>query len=302
LSSGLSPDALKRFLVDGSWSRILPHTFSLWTPRPAAERWRQLVMAGALWLGKSSAASHRAGAAVWELDGISKAPVELTTASRRRSTTFLIVVHNVTSLRSEDISYRQGLPVTCVPRTLVDLASVERPEILDMAFEDAIRRRLVRVDEIEAAMNRMRPSQPGRKALRLILERYPGVPTDSALETMAWRLFRKAPFPPPVRQYEVRDAAGNFVARADFAFPDAQIAVEADGVEFHSTPRDLAKDRVRDAALSRLGWTMYRLSWDDIVRRGDAVLREITALLAAAERKKTQKGRRAPIFGRVSTR
>lgn len=48
----------------------------------------------------------------------------------------------------------------------------------------------------------------------------------------------------------------------DFANPVAKVAIECDGREFH----DPRKDDERDARLSEIGWTVYRLTGSQIVR------------------------------------
>ena len=48
----------------------------------------------------------------------------------------------------------------------------------------------------------------------------------------------------------------------DFANPVAKVAIECDGREFH----DQRKDEERDARLSEIGWTVYRLTGSQIVR------------------------------------
>lgn len=88
--------------------------------------------------------------------------------------------------------------------------------------------------------------------------------------------------PPPVRQYEVRDSKGKLVARVDFAYPEALIAVEADGHEFHSSRRDWQRERTRQNALIRLGWKIYRVTWEDATRRPRQVVADITALLGSS--------------------
>lgn len=69
------------------------------------------------------------------------------------------------------------------------------------------------------------------------------------IENCVWNDIRSTgiPFMP---QYPV----GNYFL--DFADPIKKIAIECDGKEFH----DKQKDKMRDAELSRLGWTVYRLT------------------------------------------
>ena len=80
------------------------------------------------------------------------------------------------------------------------------------------------------------------------------------IEMAVWEEIRKhgLPFWP---QYP----AGRYFL--DFACPVACVGIECDGLEFH----DKAKDAVRDAALARLGWTIYRVPGWQCVRQLDDV-------------------------------
>lgn len=68
----------------------------------------------------------------------------------------------------------------------------------------------------------------------------------------------------------------------DFADPVRHIALECDGAAFH----DPAKDRVRDAALDKMGWVTYRIPGRDcfeenvILRDASGVHRTLESLRA----------------------
>jgi very-short-patch-repair endonuclease len=49
----------------------------------------------------------------------------------------------------------------------------------------------------------------------------------------------------------------------DLAFPDLMLAVELDGVYWHSRPKQIEKDRIRDAALRERGWTVLRIPMEE---------------------------------------
>jgi hypothetical protein len=62
-----------------------------------------------------------------------------------------------------------------------------------------------------------------------------------------------------VAQFVVRDAAG-FVARVDFAWPDARVIVEYEGRWHGESSQQVAKDRRRLNRLSAAGWTLARIA------------------------------------------
>ncbi|WP_307873777.1 MULTISPECIES: DUF559 domain-containing protein [unclassified Frankia] len=76
-------------------------------------------------------------------------------------------------------------------------------------------------------------------------------------------------------QFAVVDEVGRPVARADLAYPEQRLLVEADGAVFHrdhaGDPQPLYRDRERQNALARLGWTVLRFTWSDVLTRPDDV-------------------------------
>ncbi|MGH2829757.1 MAG: DUF559 domain-containing protein [Actinomycetota bacterium] len=281
LAAGLSRTGLHRLLDEGAWTRVRPGVYSLWRPSGELDLWRQRLSAATLWLGPRSAVSHRASLLHWELDGMEAAPLELSTEGHRRSHEAGLVIHRVASLPLAHVASHQGLPVTSVARTLVDVATIVGPSTLELAYESARRRGLVTGDQIEDVLRRLGGRRRGRAAIRRLLEELPAKATESALETLVWQLFREQGLPLPARQLEIRDPTGAFVARVDFAYPEARLVIEADGRRYHSLDPDWNRDRRRQNELTRLGWTVYRVTWRDVWNRAIAVAAEIAELYEA---------------------
>jgi very-short-patch-repair endonuclease len=79
-----------------------------------------------------------------------------------------------------------------------------------------------------------------------------------------------------VPQYEVAGEWGTY--RLDFAIPEAKVAVELDGHEFHERTKDQVIDRnARDWNLQAAGWTMLHFSGTEFVRC------EVEAVVAVIE-------------------
>ena len=78
--------------------------------------------------------------------------------------------------------------------------------------------------------------------------------TDSALERLFLPLARRAGLPPP--------SAGQIVNgyKVDFYWPDFGLVVETDGLRYHRTPAQQAKDRLRDQAHATAGLTHLRFT------------------------------------------
>jgi very-short-patch-repair endonuclease len=89
-----------------------------------------------------------------------------------------------------------------------------------------------------------------------------------------------AGLPPPVSQYVVRDERRQFVARVDFAWPAAKVALEYDGV-WHADGTQLRSDRRRLNGLVAAGWTVLHVTADRLHHELDLVAAEIARCLLA---------------------
>ena len=208
---------------------------------------------------------RRTAAALWGLDGVEPGIVELAVTSGRASSQSL---YRPRSFEPAEIGQLDGLRVTSVTRTLVDLGQVVGPEIIERALESGLRKRLVSVDalvEAVAAVPRLR----GAGALRSVLaNRPPGAPpTESDAETLFLQLARRAGMPEPLRQFSVPTSEGAF--RLDFAWPLRRVAVEIDGAAAHASREALSRDLRRQnrllLSMVPAGWAFLRFTWDDVV-------------------------------------
>lgn len=281
-AAGLSADAIHRLVRSGSWIRVRPTVYALWAPPGTDELWHHRLTAGALWLGERSAVSHRAAVVLWGLEGVASAPIEFSTTGPHQSSDPTLLVHRVRSLPANDVVVRGVIRVTSVPRTILDLCAVVEPEAVELALESALRRRLATLDQITLRLAQTGRTSRGRGVLRALVDRHPETSTESALESRVWRVLREGGLPLPLRQHEVRDENGRFVARLDFAYPDSFVGIEADGHRFHSSRQDWSRDLARHNSLTALGWTLYRVTWEDAVRRPLKVIADISRLLENA--------------------
>ena len=224
--------------------------------------------------------SHRAAGIVWAVDGVHRAPIELSSPGRGRNQRGM-VVHYGRSLASDEITRRDGLPVTTIARTLLDLAAVLEPRDLERALESALRARLLTVDELVGRLRSTPPTVGGRRTLRRLLEQRSPITTESDLETLVLQALRDGGLPEPERQHEVFDEQAHLVGRIDLAYPKVRLAIEADSYRFHSTVSDLRRDRARQNALVRMRWTVYRATWDDVINRPRKVAEDVAELLVA---------------------
>jgi hypothetical protein len=111
----------------------------------------------------------------------------------------------------------------------------------------------------------------------------PSIRTGSASpkETHTRLALVDAGLPEPVLAHEVFDEAGSFVARLDLAYPERRVAVEYEGEHHMTDPAQWAKDIARYERLAALGWTVIRVTKDDLRLHRRALVARVTGALRA---------------------
>jgi very-short-patch-repair endonuclease len=222
--------------------------------------------------GPQALLSHSSAAWLWGLRPQLVVAVEVT-VPRRGHGRKTIRIHHIPSLRKEDRAESEGLPVTAVPRTLLDLASTSHRKRLERDLNRAERLgifNLAAIDELLARAGR----HPGIAKLRSALElhREPAF-TQSGLERLFLRLVRDSGLPMP--------SANVFVEgfQLDMYWERERFAVELDGYEFHSDRDAFERDRRRPEDLKLAGIEMVRFTARRVVDHPDEVMRRVAALL-----------------------
>jgi hypothetical protein len=171
------------------------------------------------------------------------------------------------------------LRLTNLPRTLIDLAAILDDGELRAAFDSALRQDTANAAWISRVLNRHGPGRRGVGRLRALVDEYrrgDEVP-DSALESLGVELARATGRKPELH-WNVPEGARH-VAEVDLAWPKLRVCVEFDGWKQHGTRAAFVGDRARDRALVKLGWTVLRYPWDDVVRDPDAVVEDLVRIL-----------------------
>ena len=276
VAEGATRGFIEGRLATGRWEPRYPGVYVM-AGAPAS--WRQRLLAACLLTG--AVASHRAAAAVLRVPGGETGTLELSAADGRRVRRSGLVVHQVASLDPVDVTVVDAIPVTTATRTIIDLAAVVTAEILEEALDDGLRRQLTSIPRLAWRIATLgRRGRPGIAVLqRLIAARGGARPTpESALETRLLRRLRRAGLPEPECQYEIKDR-GRLLARVDFAFPDARVAIEADGYRWHSGRVRWERDLARRNRLTAHGWRVIHVTSGDLEHRPDEIVRMIAQAL-----------------------
>lgn len=280
LDAGATETLIKRRCASGQWERLHPRVFRIAGSPPT---WRQSLIAACFAWGDGVVVSHRAAAALWRLPGFEPGFVELIVPrGRRRTHSHGIVAHRLPMLPIADISLVEEIPVTAVARTLIDIAAIAAPDILEEAMDDALRRGLVSLPRLRWRLSELgRSGRPGIVVMRALLaarESSSAVP-GSVFETRLLRILLEAGIPKPTLQHPIRDGRRT-VAVVDFAFPAAQLAIEADGYRWHSGRARWEHDLARRNILTSLGWRVVHITWTDLTSNSPEMINRIRRVLA----------------------
>jgi very-short-patch-repair endonuclease len=240
---------------------------------PAGGHWMAAVLA----CGPTALLSHRSAAALWGIRPTAATRVDVTHAGRTRHNRSGIAVHRPRRLHEEDSTVRDGIPVTSISRTLLDLAAVVRPRQLAKAVEAAERLRVFDLTALERQMDRS-PRRAGLRSLRAALHEYVEPPfTRSGLERRFFDLCRKVGLPRPQTNVFL---AGQEV---DVLWPEQRVVVELDTRDYHQTSAAFERDRRRDATLQLAGYRVLRVTDRRLAREPHAVLGMLRALLSRSQ-------------------
>jgi hypothetical protein len=180
-------------------------------------------------------------------------------------------------LDPRDCTEEEGIPVTTVARTLLDLAEVVPLRQLHRAYEAAERLRILDVRAVTDVVQRS-PGRHGLRPLGALIEgsRLPEPAAHSELEAHFLDLCHEAGLPRPT----VNALVAGF--EVDALWPAERLVVELDGHEFHRTRAAFERDRARDTALQLAGYRVIRLTYARLIAEPGAVAGAIRALLDRA--------------------
>lgn len=108
------------------------------------------VMATVLWVGDGAVASHDTALAIYGLADSMPAVIHITVPHRFRGSRPGVLIHR-TALPADDVTVRDGIPVTTPLRTILDVVSDS--SVAAAAAEEAIERGLVRVSQLRRAVD-----------------------------------------------------------------------------------------------------------------------------------------------------
>ena len=224
------------------------------------------------------------GRAAAHLQGVIKGTApdpEVTTPTERRVPG--ITIRRSRRIDAADEAMWRGIPVTAVPRTLVDLAAALPFDDLARACHEAGVRHGATPAAVEAVLAR-RPTSAGATNLRRILSGEARV-TLSTLEARFLARLHEAGLVLPRTN---RLVGGR---RVDCRWPEQQLTVELDGYRYHRSRHAWEQDRHREREARARGDEFRRYTYGDVFESPQLMLAELRLLLPTASA--TGRGERA---------
>lgn len=229
-------------------------------------------MAAALAVGPGAAVSHRSAAALWRLLPDDGCEVEITVDRRLRDRNGIRVRSG--RLPADEVTTVDGIPVTTVARTILDLAGLLPAPRLERVMDDAEVRRLADVTSLQTLLQRY-PLRRGLGVIHALLaDHRVAAITRSDFEARFLAFVIANVLRRPLVNHHIAQ-----VGECDFVWPEARLIVELDGYATHATRRSFEADRARDRALHVAGWRVIRITWRQLRDGPERIAADLRALL-----------------------
>jgi hypothetical protein len=277
---GIDDHRLKRLVAQGRFVRRHRGVYADALVKPTQ---RAHLLGALLALGDGAFLSRRTALALCGVRLVNLREIEVTVVADHTPRHQGLHVHR-TSIQPDDDEIRlmDGLRLASPSLALVETAARETAGELDRLIAELARRRLLDLDRIEAAIAR-RSGLRGITRLRAALTRYrppAGDPDDeaSALERdfAAWLGDEHPEIPPPQRNVTL----GPW--ELDFYWPAQRVVVETDGDQYHRTPQELERDRVKDAWLQLRDNRVLRVTGFRFTHDRSGILGDLSGMLRSA--------------------
>jgi Protein of unknown function (DUF559) len=171
---------------------------------------------------------------------------------------------HISALPPKHVTESEGIRLTSVARTVVDLARTSSFRSGVVVADSALRSKQTSKAELQAVITDC-ARWPGICQARLVVEFADGR-SESVLESISRVAFRDQQLPPPELQVWVGGEDDGVIGRADFLWRRYNTVGEADGaLKYQDTARAISQLR-RDARLRTAGFEVVHFTWDEIVR------------------------------------
>jgi very-short-patch-repair endonuclease/predicted transcriptional regulator of viral defense system len=273
---GLGKAAIAHRVRTGRLHRLQPSVYAVGYRIVTKQGW---WMAAVLSSGSGAVLSHHSAAALWGLRSYSERAVEVTVSHRSTSSKRLRRHHS--RLPADETATENDIPVTTVPRTILDLAATEPVETVESLLREAEFRQLWDRLSLRDLVERY-PGRRGVRKARAALERLQSEPAGrrrSRLEERFAPFLRLHRLPPPrFNEWIALEDGKRF--QVDCRWPGTRLIAELDGWDGHGTRSAFREDRARDRRLRAAGYSVTRLTWNQLDDEPLEIARDLREILA----------------------
>jgi very-short-patch-repair endonuclease len=270
LALGFSPKSIEHRVARGRLHPVMRGVYAVGWPQLTRERrWMAAVLA----CGDGALLSHRSAAALWGIATENGQEIDVSVCRRTRLRRPGVRVRSRSVLSEGDLAYCNGIPVTGIVQTLIDIAAELSPMAVERAVNEADKLDLVDPEALRTALGDYE-GEAGVRPLRAILDARTFRLSDSNLEILFRPIAAEAGLPSPLTKEMVNGY------EVDFFFPDLKLVVETDGLRYHRTPSAQTRDARRDRTHTLAGMTPLRFTHYEIKYEAPKVTR---ALKSAAK-------------------
>lgn len=238
-------------------------------------RWLAAVLAG----GRDAVLSHRSAGEAWGVTRGATAPIEVTRRTGWRAPAGIRAHRG--KISSDEVTEVDGIPVTTVPRTVLDLARVLDRKQLDRVLNEVEVLGLTDALSLPDLLDRY-PRRPGSALLRAVLADLGAGrgATVNDFEALFADLIAVHDLPIPRFNADL-SVRGRFI-RPDALWDRQRVIVELDGRAAHGTALAFETDRERDRLLLADGWRVVRVTWRQLREDPARITADLRAVLGTA--------------------
>jgi very-short-patch-repair endonuclease len=231
--------------------------------------------AALLSLGATSLLSHRTAAAIWGLANPNPKTIDVTVVDVRPRHRPGVRIHRVADLHVADTATTSNLRITSPARSLIEFASQATSSELEHAFGEARAKRLINEPKLNQTLQRAPQNHPGAARIRHLLETDPASTyTRAKAERLLRRTLAAADLPQPTSNVPLLGYT------ADFLWAEHKLILEVDGYGTHGNRLAFESDRKRDQVHIAAGYTVIRVTWEQLKNEPYAVIARIAQALA----------------------
>lgn len=273
IAHGRSDEELARLVRSQAWNRVRRGAYlDGQLPSSTVARHALLVAATVADLRRAAVVSHQSAAVLLGLPlwGARLDRVHVTRRPPASSQTSGVLRCHVARLRDDEVTEVDGVAVTDVRRTVLDLARSLPFEAAVVVLDAALHEGMLSRQSVEQRLFDIAGTRGSRHAARVV--HFADGRSESVGESRSRVLLHRLGLAPSALQFPVTTPAGGVVGRTDFAWEESRVVGEFDGrikygrlLRPGQDPGDAVfEEKRREDAIRDESWEVVRWTWDDL--------------------------------------